>query len=164
MEKVVIGKLDLRGCRECDRCMETGSCVVSDGMVKIYDLLRNLDVLIIASPVFFSSVTAQTKMLIDRCQCIWAGKYLLNAPIGGGRRRVGAFLAVGGRQKSSFEHAAAVVRTFFVSANIKYAGELTFSGIDEKGAILRHPTALKEARELGSRLVTILSADSGNPS
>jgi len=162
-EKVVIGKLDLRACRECDSCMETGECVVSDGMVKVYDLLRSLDVLIVASPIFFSSVTAQTKTLIDRCQCIWARKYLLNAPIGGGRRRVGAFLAVGGRQRAGFEHAAAVVRTFFLSADIEYAGELTFPGIDEKGAILGHPTALREAKELGRRLVSILSAGDGSP-
>jgi multimeric flavodoxin WrbA len=155
-EKVVLERLDLRGCRECERCFPNGRCVLKDDMQPIYKSLDELDVIVIASPIFFSGLTAQMKMMIDRCQCLWAGKYLLGKPIGGGRKRVGAFLSVGGRGNPSFRGAVSVVKSLFLSINVEYAGEVTIAGIEGKGAVSKHPTALKEAQELGARLVEMV--------
>ncbi len=153
VEKVILEKLDMRGCRECESCFRTGKCVVKDDMQRIYALLDEADVLILASPIFFSGLTAQTKMVIDRCQCLWAGKYLLGKPIGGGRKRVGAFLSVGGRGDLSFKGAISVVKAFFLSISVEYAGELLVPGIEGKGTVSKHPSVLKDARALGASLV-----------
>jgi multimeric flavodoxin WrbA len=155
-EKVVLERLRLRGCLECESCLKTGRCAVKDDMDRIYQLLDDADVVIIASPIFFSGLTAQMKMMIDRCQCLWARKYVLGKRISAGRRRVGAFLSVGGRGDLSFKGAISVVRTFFLSADVEYAGELTIAGIEGKGGISNHPTALGEARDLGSKLVEMV--------
>ena len=154
--KVFLNDLDLRGCQECGGCLSTGTCVIKDDMQSLYDLLERLDVLILASPVFFSGISSQAKMLVDRCQCIWARKYRLGRPLGEGRRRLGALLSVGGRKRSDFSGLISVVRVFFVNINVEYSGELTYPGVDEKGAIVGHPTALDEARSLGSDLVISL--------
>jgi len=156
IEKVVLAKLEVRGCRECERCFPTGRCVLRDDMRPIYKLLEELDVIVIASPIFFSGLTAQLKMMVDRCQCLWAGKYLLGKPIGGGRKRVGAFLSVGGRDDLSFKGAVSVVKSLFLSIDVDYAGELLIPGIEGKGAVSKHPTALKEAQELGAKLVEMV--------
>lgn len=155
-EKVVLERLDLRGCRECERCFPNGRCVLKDDMQPIYKSLDELDVIVIASPIFFSGLTAQMKMMIDRCQCLWARKYLLGKPIGGGRKRVGAFLSVGGRGDLSFKGAVSVVKSLFLSIDVEYAGELMIAGIEGKGAVSKYPTALKEAQELGARLVEMV--------
>jgi len=156
VEKVVLARLNLRGCRECERCFPNGRCVLKDDMQPIYRLLDELDVMIIASPIFFSGLTAQMKMMIDRCQCLWAGKYLLGKPIGGGRKRVGAFLSVGGRDNLSFKGAVSVAKAFFLSVDVEYVGELTISGVEGKGFISKHPTALRDAREMGAKLVGMM--------
>lgn len=157
VEKLVLEEMDLRGCRECDSCLATGKCVVEDDMQRIYRKIDELDVIIVASPVFFSGLTAQTKMMIDRCQCLWAGKYMLGRPAGQGRRRIGAFLSVGGRSRSNFKNAISEVKAFFLSINVEYAGEVTVPGIEGKGAIRDHPASLDEARELGRKIVRSLS-------
>jgi multimeric flavodoxin WrbA len=63
--------LKLEGCRECGGCDETGECVIDDEMQRIYGLLREADAIIVATPIFFYTVPAQLKAVIDRCQAAW---------------------------------------------------------------------------------------------
>ena len=118
--------------------------------------LREADRLVLASPIFFMGVTAQAKAMIDRCQALWVIKYVLELPvaINPDRERKGIFVSVGGtRLHNLFQPAMATVKSWFLALDIKYDGELVFSEIDEKGAILRQPTALKEAFVAGQKLV-----------
>lgn len=142
-------------CRHCDCCLETGRCVVEDDMQWIHSELRSADRLALASPIFFMGLTAQTKAMIDRCQALWALKYVLKLPVAAneGRDRRGLFISVGGtRGPKLFEPARATVKIFFKTIEFTYAGDLLYRGIDKKGAILEHPTALKEAFEAGQKL------------
>ncbi|MBC7107207.1 MAG: flavodoxin family protein [Methanomassiliicoccales archaeon] len=156
VEKIIVEKLDLHGCRECDSCMHTGNCKFHDDMELIYDLIDQLDVMIISSPVFFSGVPGQLKMMIDRCQCIWARKFIRGEKIGGGKRRVGGIILVGGKERSHFEGLLFTLKTFFMTIDVELTGQLTFAGIDKRGTILDHPTALADARELGWKLVNLV--------
>ena len=116
--------------------------------------MPNADVIVMASPVQFTGVTAQMKAFIDRCQSLWAKKYVLKIPpLGDRRERKGFFISVGGRKVSNlFDPMVIMIKTFFRIIDVKYAGELLFSGIDEKGAVAKHPDALKQAFEAGQRL------------
>ena len=92
---------------------------------------------------------------IDRCQSLWAKKYVLKVPpLGGGRERKGFFISVGGRKIADlFEPVLVMAKTIFRVLDVTYAGELLFPGIDEKGAIAEHPDALKQAFLAGQKLV-----------
>jgi multimeric flavodoxin WrbA len=66
-------------------------------MKPLYPKLVDADILAVASPVFFFAVSAHLKAMIDRCQALWARKYLLRQPVAPRRTgRKGIFLAVGG--------------------------------------------------------------------
>jgi len=80
-EIIVLHGLNISPCRHCDGCLEAGRCVIEDDMQWIHTRLRESDRLIVASPVFFMGLTAQTKMMIDRCQALWAIKYVLKQPV-----------------------------------------------------------------------------------
>jgi len=54
-------------CKACYACMENHSCVVKDDMAVIFPKLVAADVIVLASPVYFYSVCAQMKAMIDRC-------------------------------------------------------------------------------------------------
>ena len=154
-EIVTLSELNISPCRHCDGCIKTGKCVVDDDMQRLHTDLREVDRVVLASPIFFMGVTAQTKAMIDRCQALWVIKYVLKLPvsINPGKKRTGFFLSVGGtRLHNLFQPAMATVKSWFTTLDISYAGELVFSGIDEKEAILRHPTALKDAFSIGQKL------------
>jgi hypothetical protein len=90
-----------------------------------------------------------------RFQALWARKYVLRIPpLGNRRERKGFFISVGGRKVPNlFDGALVVVKTFFRIIDVTYAGELLFSGVDEKGAVAQRPDALKQAFEAGQRFV-----------
>ena len=127
-----------------------------DDMEKIYPKLREADVVILASPIFFYGVTAWAKALIDRSQAFWARKYLLKDPSFGteGKKRKGFFISVGATKgQKVFEGSILTVKYFFDVLIAKYVGELLFKGVEAKGDILKHPAALRQAFEAGRRLV-----------
>ncbi len=157
IEKIFLSDWDISGCRECRRCETDGNCVIQDQMQKLYPKLLQADYIILASPIFFYGVTAQAKRMIDRCQALWARKYILkktSVPEKSARRK-GWFLSVAGsRGAKVFQGAILTMRYFFDALNVEYAGGLIFRGIDGKGAIKKHPSALREAFQAGQRLVT----------
>ncbi len=156
IERLRISDFDIMPCRECLACYEQGECIVIDDMQKIYPKLLEADIIILASPVFFYGVTAWVKALVDRCQALWARKYVLKDPyLGkGGKKRRGFLISVGGTKgEKVFDGAILTVRYFFDVLNADYAGELVFRQIDAKGDILKHASALHDAYEAGRRLV-----------
>jgi len=156
VKTIILSELNIAPCRHCDGCLKMGRCVVEDDMQWIHTELEEADRLVLASPIFFMGVTAQTKMMIDRCQALWVRKYVLKLPISNrDRKGKGYFLSVGGTGLPNlFQPAIATVKSWFKILDIEYAGELLYPRIEEKGAIAGHPTALKEAFLLGQRLAS----------
>lgn len=155
VEKIIVDKLNIAPCREYYGCVKDGNCVIRDDMDGIYPKLLDADRVIVASPMFFYGLTSQIKALIDRCQALWARKYVLKqTPPDSGRK--GAFIAVGAtRGKQLFDGSVLTVKYFFQSIGIKYVDELLVRGVDKRGEIREHPTALSDAFELGRRLAQV---------
>ena len=151
-----VAQMKIRPCLNCGGCEEAGECVIKDDeMGKIYAAIREADRIILASPIFFSGIPAQTKAMIDRCQALWCEKYLLKREIPAspaGRR--GLFLTVGGmKMLKHAECANSTATAFFRSVSVPQHAFLAWRGVDAKGAIREHPTALQEAFEAGKALV-----------
>jgi multimeric flavodoxin WrbA len=146
--------LNIKPCQDCGGCAATGLCIHSDDMSKIYEAIREAERIILASPIFFYSLSAQTKAMVDRCQSFWCEKYRLMKHIPAGPRgRKGLLLLVGGMKKDDGRHSAeAVAKGFFRTVSVPEHETLFFGGVDAKGDILKHPTALKEAFEAGRKL------------
>jgi multimeric flavodoxin WrbA len=157
VEKIVLSEMDIRPCRECDGCRDTGICIVEDDMQEVYRLLIDADGVILASPIFFGGVTAQTKAMVDRCQCLWVAKHLLKLQVVRKPGRPGLFIAVGsmGRQ-SHFQCAGTTAKAFFATIDTEYS-EIGYLGIEGKGDILKHPTALKDSYNEGRRIAVAIT-------
>jgi len=155
VKTIILNDLEISPCQHCDACLEAGRCKIEDDMQMVYRELEDADRIVLASPIQFMGVTAQMKAMIDRCQALWARKYVLKLPPLGNRRdRKGFFISVGGRKIANvFEPALVMVKTVFRILDITYAGELLFPGVDEKGAIAKHPDALHQAFLAGQKLV-----------
>ncbi|MDM8000083.1 MAG: flavodoxin family protein [Dehalococcoidia bacterium] len=152
VEKIIVDRLNISPCREYYGCLKDGECTIRDDMDALYPKLVEADVVVVASPIFFYGVTAQLKALIDRCQALWARKHWLKRNWPGAGRR-GAFIAVGAtRGATLFDGSKATVKYFFKTIGVEYAAELLIRGVDQKGDIKKHPSALKDAFEMGQRL------------
>ena len=147
-EKIQLNRLRYQACQECGGCNRTGLCVMEDDMQRLYTLLLNSSVVVVASPIFFSSVSAQLKAFIDRCQCLWVARYRMkNLPDIGTR---GVFLATRGQKGLEvFHQTAGIIKAFFNSLNITYTAEIFVDEVDAKGDILRHTDILEKSRCLG---------------
>ena len=157
VEKIVVARLKIAGCIACDGCWDDGHCIVQDDFQPVYEKLVAADVIALATPMFFWSVPAQVKALIDRSQCQWARKFVLKAPLAatpaGHARRRGAFICVGGSPRPYFDGVIRTVKAFFAVHEADYWRALLHEHVDAKGEILKHPTALQEAFALGTRAV-----------
>jgi len=154
VKTIILNDLKIAPCQHCDACLEAGRCRIDDDMQMVYREMEAADRIVLASPIQFMGITAQMKAMIDRCQALWARKYVLKLPpLGDGRERKGFFISVGGRKIANlFEPALVMIKTVFRILDITYAGELLFPGIDEKGAIAEHPDALHQAFLVGQKL------------
>jgi multimeric flavodoxin WrbA len=152
IDKIILNNLKFVPCQECEIMADDGQCLVKDDMQMVYEKIKNSDAIIFASPVFFGSLSAQAKMMIDRFQCAWRAKNMLKKDIGY-KRIPGIFISVeGSERKDFFENSKAVVKNFFATINVAYKEELFCPGVDEKAGILKHPDCLKKAFDLGAKL------------
>jgi len=154
VKTIILDDLKIDPCQHCDTCLVNGKCKIQDDMQMVYRELEQADRIVLASPIQFMTVTSQMKAMVDRCQALWARKYVLKIPpLGDRRERKGLFISAGGRKTAElFEPALATVRALFNTLNITYAGDLLFSRVDEKGAITKHPDALHQAFLAGQKL------------
>jgi len=150
-EKIIVDKLQIAPCREYYGCLKDGNCVIRDDMDDLYPKILDADVVIIASPIFFYTVSAQLMLLISRCQALWARKYVLknmDIPL-----KKGAFIAVGATKgKKLFDGPKLTIKYFFQAINAEYTEELLIRDVDKRGEIKEHPTALADAYVIGKKL------------
>jgi multimeric flavodoxin WrbA len=148
--------LKISGCRHCDSCYARGECIVKDDMQSIYHEMEAAERIVLASPLQFMSVSAQLKAVIDRCQALWARKYILKIPpLGHKRERKGFFISVGGRKTipNLFEAELVTIKNIFRMIDIVYCGDILVPGIDARGDILKHPEVLEQAFKAGQTFI-----------
>ncbi len=140
-----LSDLRLEPCTECNCCYNTGKCIIKDDIGKVFKAIEEADIIIVASPVFFMGVSAQTKIIIDRSQSQWAKRYVLGKmPHGAQKAKKGVFIAVrGGKgKKDILEPIAKPVKAFFGVHGIKYTKGILIDDTDAKGDIRKNKKAL----------------------
>jgi multimeric flavodoxin WrbA len=162
---VAYDRVDVRGgditpCLEITKCMTTGRCPIQDDMTPLYDRLLAARAVIVTSPIFFYGAPAQLKALIDRCQALWARKYLLKETLRSAPAR-GFLIAAGATSgEKLFDGLLLTMKYFFDALDVEFADQVLVRGVDEAGAVEDRPDALADAQALGRRIADFIqSAD-----
>ena len=71
VEKIFVSEKNIGYCRACYACRKTHKCIIKDDMSAILDKIIDADVLVLASPVYFYSINAQIKTVLDRTLARW---------------------------------------------------------------------------------------------
>jgi multimeric flavodoxin WrbA len=159
-------KLSIAPCSACGACYATGDCPIEDDFGIVLEKMLAADRLVFATPIFFASVCAQAKILIDRCQCLWARKYLLKRPVVGPREtpRLAMIIAVGGtKSKKMFDSIRLIMKYYLDALDMGYFANLFVGGVDEAGKITGNTAAMEQALRLGRELAGVTAEIPKNP-
>ncbi|HOI72736.1 MAG TPA: AMP-binding protein [Syntrophales bacterium] len=150
VETVYLHGQKISPCQGCMACQKKNAkrCAIDDDMQAIYPKLLAADAWVIASPVYWFTMTAQTKLWMDRCFALPAyGK----DPFRG--KRIAVAMAYGG--EDPFDSGAVnALRAFqdayaYVEANLV---GMVYGSAMEAGKIRADEKVMKEARALGMKL------------
>jgi multimeric flavodoxin WrbA/protein-tyrosine-phosphatase len=152
---VDVPRRNIEPCREMTVCEKKGYCPIDDDMGReIYGFLRKADIVVAATPVFFYGVSAQLKALIDRCQTLWARRYMLKLKDPGLPMRRGYLLAVGATGgKQLFDGIKLTAKYFFDGISAEYSGGLTYRRIEGRGDINDQPGLENDITQAAGELV-----------
>ncbi len=155
--KIYLNDLSIRPCQSCGVDPYPKYCLFDDDMKVVYDALESCDVIVLGSPVYFDTVSAQTKLMIDRSNCLLPyvkrpdGTYGFERRIE--KRKKGVFIAVAGTDQE-FHTIQTTVKGFFNWANIELAETILYSHDDnEIGSVRKDKKRMTEAFETGVRIV-----------
>ena len=126
--------MNIEYCNACGFCEKTGYCRIKDEMTPMSEIFNKSKGTIVVSPVYFDSVTAKLKTLVDRTQAFYASKYILKKPsIDRSKKRIGMYIAVGGANPydTQFKGGQIVMDFFFKSINTKLMYNLYLNNTDD---------------------------------
>lgn len=166
-ELIRLSDYDITPCQACGEAPTPRYCFIDDGMTALYRRLERCDCLLLGTPIYFDSVSAQAKAFIDRCNCMRPYDFnksqserhfvrLLSRP------RPGAIALVGGKQ-AWFEGARRCVAGFFKWIEVTNEACLKFSSVDplKVGEVASQPDVLREVDKIGRRLARIIRKQHG---
>lgn len=149
-----VPRMNVEPCKEYVVCEKRGYCPIEDDMAaSVYGLLREADVIVAATPIFFYNATAQLKALIDRCQTLWARKYKLRLKDPGHGTRKGFLLSAGATKgRQLFDGLHLTMKYFFDAVDAEYAGSLTYRGVEGPMDMKNHPGVEDDIRRTAAEL------------
>ncbi len=150
VESFYLHGMDISPCDACDVCHGEAfpGCVIEDDMQILYPKLLSADAIVIASPVYWFTVSAQTKLFMDRCYALVdAEGYSLR------EKRIGIVMSYGDADPFN-SGAVNAFRTFqdafgYVGAEII---GMVYGSADEAGEIRGNAAVMAKACELGMQL------------
>jgi multimeric flavodoxin WrbA len=151
VETVTIQGMDVQPCTACEACKgtEEGDCIIQDDMQSLYPKIRSADVIVIATPIYWFTMSAQAKLFIDRFYALidTARGNLLT-----GKRF--AFVLAYGDSDPFTSGAINAIRAFqdmcrYLEAEIV---GFVYGTASDEGEIQSQKDLLEEARRLGQKL------------
>jgi len=162
VEEVFLRDFKISPCLEIYNCIKTGECAIRDDFPEILAKLEASKGVMLASPIFFYTVSAHTKIFMDRCQSLWVRKYWIEKQAFGKtpETRKGLFISVGATEgKKLFDGAILTVNYFFDVLDAGLWKTVLCRGVDRRGEIDKREEYLEEAFEAGRGLALALQQE-----
>ncbi len=159
VEEIVLRDLKLSPCLEIYGCLQAGECAIKDDFQKVRDKILDAEGLMLASPVFFYTVSAHTKILMDRFQSLWVKKYWVDKTPKRQKTiiRKGLFISVGATKgKKLFDGMLLTIKYFFDVLDLELWQSLLYRQLDFQDDVLKHPEYLEEAYDAGKRFASAI--------
>jgi len=150
VESITLHGLDIRPCDACDQCRDTNMCVIHDDMNSIYPKLAAADAIVLASPVYWFTFSAQLKLCIDRWYAFQGNRWKEVS-----HKQFGVILAYGDTDlyTSGAINAIHTFETMCRFLESKIVG-IVHGSLSAVGDAEKHPELLQQAYDLGKLLAS----------
>jgi len=160
VEKIEVANLTFRSCREIFYCREHETCAMKDDMIAIYEKFRELDSLIVATPVMTMGIPGALKSFMDRFQVFFMAKYIRKRSLVPESRRAhrrGLYLGISGMKVPNvFDGAKMTMKAFFSIIDVEYWDDLLISDMDTIQDLATRPDLLESAYRKGYEMGRLL--------
>lgn len=150
VESFVLHNMNIRPCDACDACqgIDEAECTIRDDMEILYPRLQRADAIVIASPIYWFTVSAQTKLCIDRWYALEGSG---SSALAG--KQIGIVLTYGDSDPftSGAVNALRTLQDAFRYEHAEIAG-MVYGSASQPGEIKGQPELMERARALGQRL------------
>ena len=144
VEKVRIADLKIGYCTGCYACQKTGKCAIKDDAQSAIDKMMAADVIVLASPVYFYTICAQLKALIDRTVVVYPN--LAN-------KKFYYLLTMADTNRTKVDGSLAALRGFLdCCEGSEECGMVCADGVYERGTV-NGTKFIAEAKALGKSVV-----------
>ena len=132
-----LNELDFKGCQGCLSCKtETDHCIVEDDLKDVLEAEKRADILVLASPVYFGTVTGQAKCYIDRTFSFAKPDFMTNpnpSRLSAGKKAV--FITTQGAPEDAFEEIHESYRDYFKRYGFAESYHIRGCGVREIGDV-----------------------------
>lgn len=141
-EKICLYDKKIEFCKGCLACQHTKSCTIHDDASDIVERMRQAEVLVFATPIYFYEMSGQMKTLLDRTNPLFPGEY--------GFRDIYLLAASADGEDASMDGAVKGLEGWISCFELTHlAGVVRGTGADKKGEIEKNPEILGAAYEIG---------------
>jgi multimeric flavodoxin WrbA len=151
----VLNDLEYRGCQGCMACKtEHDRCVLEDGLTEVLEAVRETDVLVLASPVYYWDVSSQAKAFLDRTFSYLVPDFIANpvkSRLAPGKKLV-LILTQANPDEAMFTNIFPKFEHFFRSYGFNDIHLIRACGVSAPGEVEARREVLTKAEELAKRL------------
>ena len=141
-------------------CKEHETCKMKDDMTPIYEKFRDVDSVIVATPVMTMGIPGKLKGFMDRFQVYFMAKFVRKQPLVAPEKkkhRRGLYIGISGMNLPYvFDGAKMTVQAFFQITDCKYWDELLIRDMDTIQDITMKPELIEMAYKKGYELGRLL--------
>lgn len=144
VETVSLMGKDIAFCKGCLACQNLGHCVIKDDALEITEKMKNAEVIVFATPIYYYEMSGQMKTLLDRANSLFSSDY---------KFRDIYFLSTAADNEDDVDERALHGLDGWIACyeKCKLAGNIFAGGVNAPGEINGHP-ALKEAYDMGAKI------------
>ena len=155
VEKIILDRKHIAGCKDCKKCNTTGVCAIKDDMAEIQTKILEAYAIIHSSPVYFWAMTSQMKAYLDRW-CVffdaeWRWQKIYYPKMRG--KRIGLITVCGDSNVNTADPIVHSFKSTVEMTKMHWLGTVMASAND-KGDIVKNESAMQQAYELGKKAAT----------
>ena len=150
VETHFLNKMQYQGCQACMGCKtKAEACILKDDMTPVYEAIRQADVVVLASPVYFGDLSGQLKSAYDRFYAYLDANFASRLPAG----KQGVFiLTQGNPDVEQFKEIFPRYDTFMKWLNFQKCHLIRACGLQGPGEVKDRPAAIRAAAELAIKV------------
>ena len=145
VEYISLKGKEIKYCIGCLACQTKGNCVLKDDVAEIMVKVKDAEVIVYATPIYYYEMAGQMKTLLDRLNPLFPSEYAF--------RDIYMIATAAENEESAFEKAYNGLQGWvdcFEKAKLK--GLVTGGGIGDANDAPNHEETMKRAYELGKAL------------